>query len=666
MDTEKKVNELRDILNYHNYRYYVLDNPEIPDWEYDNLFRQLQTLEEQNPELITHHSPTQRVGAYPVSELGIVKHKFPLLSLANAFSGNEIKEFETRIKKRVSDDCKYTCELKFDGLAVSLVYENGIFVKGATRGDGFQGEDITHNIRTIKSHPVKVPVSQACVDIPNLLIVRGEVFMPHEEFLRINEEKKNNNEPLFANPRNAAAGSLRQLDPKITASRRLDIYIYGCDTPPDNFDSHYETLIWLKKIGFQVNSNIKLCNNINEVIEYCNYWQENRKGLPYDVDGVVVKVDSYLLQEELGAISRSPRWAIAYKFPSSEAVTVIEDIILQVGRTGILTPVAVLKPCELDGSVIKRATLHNKDEIERKGIKIGDSVIIHKAGQVIPEILRVIEAKRTGVEREFVFPLNCPSCNIPVIRVGDESAIRCPNELCKARLKEEFKYFVSRDGMNIEGIGPSLIDQLYSNNLVSDFADIYYLKKEQLSALLRMGEKSAENVISEIEKSKTNSLPQLINALGIRNIGGHLSQVISENFHSLENLKNVSFDDLTSIKEIGPEVANSIITYFKNPRNQNIIRKLQEAGVNFSLKEENIDKGSKLSGKTFVLTGTLSGLSRNDAADLIRKNGGKVLSAVTKNTDYLITGAIPGSKLDKAIELGIKIINESEFLDLLT
>ena len=663
----KKIEELREKIRYHNYRYYILDDPTVSDAEYDRLMKGLIELEEKYPRYITPYSPTQRVGIEPVSEFTTVKHITPMLSLANAFSTEELRAFNQRIKKLIPQQkLEYVVELKIDGLAVALVYENSIFIRGATRGDGVTGEEITSNLRIIKTIPLKL------FGEDNLLHceVYGEVYMKKSDFKKLNEERIKKGESLFANPRNAAAGSARQLDPRITAQRHLDTFIYRATFPEgNNFNTHIEVLNYLKKIGFKVNPHIKLCQDIEEAINYCQKWIEKKEELDYEIDGMVIKVNSLKMREELGSTTRSPRWAIAYKFPAQQVTTKVQDIIVQVGRTGALTPVAVLDPVRISGSVVQRATLHNEDEIRRKDVRIGDIVLIQKAGEVIPEVVKVIKEKRTGKEMEFVMPSQCPVCGAKVFRLEGEVASRCNSLTCPAQIKERIRHFASRNAMDIEGLGPAIIDQLVENGLIIDISNLYFLKRSDLIALQRMGEKSVDNLLDAIEKSKKKSLANLIYGLGIRYVGLHTSEVITRSYSTLDKFEKARLEALIEINEIGPKIAESIILFFKEKENLAIIERLRSAGLNFNLEEEKMRKEKVtqiLAGKQFVLTGTLKDFTRTQAKKIIIELGGRVTGSVSKKTDYVVAGEEPGSKYQKAQELDVNIINEEEFKKIIT
>jgi DNA ligase (NAD+) len=661
-ETEKEINKLREAIRKHNYHYYVLDEPIISDYEYDNLLRQLISLEQKYPELITPDSPTQRVGAKPLEEFETARHLVPMLSLSNAFSDKELLDFDKRIKKQFPHQFfNYIVELKIDGLAIALVYENGIFQRGATRGDGFVGEDITQNLRTINSIPLRL------IKYNNIqrVEVYGEVYMNKESFEKLNQKRDKQGENLFANPRNAAAGSVRQLDPSITAKRQLDTFIYQATFPDgSNFRTHLEVLNFLKSAGFKVNPHIKECQDIEEAINYCKAWENKKSELNYEIDGMVIKLNQLNLREELGSTSKSPRWAIAFKFPAEQMTTVIKDIIVGVGRTGTLTPVAILEPVIISGSKVQRATLHNEDEIRRKDIRIGDTVLIQKAGEIIPEVVKVIKEKRGGKEKVFNIPEKCPVCGSKVIRLEGEIASRCNNLSCPAQVKERIKHFVSREAMDIDGLGSALIEQLVDKGLIKDFGDLYYLKKEELSKLDRMAEKSSDNVIRAINNSKNRPLSNLIYALGIRYVGSYASKLLSKKINNLLDLKNMTEDDFINIAEIGPKIAKSIVLFFKKEENLKIIKKLEEAGLNLS-SQENGQEEQTLKGMQFVLTGSLESFTRDEAKKEIERLGGRVTGNVTKNTDYLILGKDPGQKYQKAKEIGINILEENNFKNML-
>jgi DNA ligase (NAD+) len=598
----KKIEELREKIRNHNYCYYILDDPIVSDAEYDQLMKELANWETKYPQYINPSSPTQRVGIEPVSKFATVKHIAPMLSLANAFSKEELRAFDQRIKKQIPEEkLEYAVELKIDGLAVALVYENGIFIRGVTRGDGETGEEVTSNLRTVKTIPLKLFGE----NISSHIEVYGEIYMKKSDFKKLNRERIKSGETLFANPRNAAAGSVRQLDPRITAQRHLDTFIYRATVSEGNkFNTHMEVLNYLKKIGFKINPYIKLYQDIEEALIYCLQWIEKKEELDYEIDGMVIKVNSLRMREELGSTTRSPRWAIAYKFPAQQLNTKVKDIIVQVGRTGTLTPVAVLDPVRISGSVVQRATLHNEDEIKRKDIRIGDIVLIQKAGEVIPEVVKAIKEKRTGQEREFIMPTQCPVCGAKVFRLEGEVASRCNSLTCPAQVKERIRHFASRDAMDIEGLGPAIINQLVEKGVIKDISDLFFLKSEDLISLERMAEKSVDNLLDAIEKSKKKPLTNLIYGLGIRYVGIHTSEVITRYYPTLDKFKKVNLEELIEINEIGPKIAESIIIFFKEKDNLAIIEKLKSAGLNFGQEEGKIreEKGAHiLTGKQFVL-----------------------------------------------------------------
>jgi DNA ligase (NAD+) len=655
---KKKVEKLREEIEYHNYRYYILDQPEISDAQYDRLMRELEKLEQQHPELRTPNSPTQRVGASPLEEFEIVRHTTPMLSLANAFDEIEAKEFDKRVKKFLgtSADVEYVTEPKLDGLAVELVYERGQFIVGSTRGDGVNGENITQNLRTVKTIPLQLLRRE--VPAPERLEVRGEVIMQLSKFKELNRTRENSGEPLFANPRNAAAGSVRQLDPKITAERPLEIYCYGIgEVRGRTFKTHWEILQNFPKWGLRVNPHIGRYRNIDEVIEYYHAISERREELPYEIDGIVIKVDRLDLQARLGEIARSPRWALAFKFQPKQETTRILDIIVQVGRTGALTPVAVMQPVKVGGVEVSRATLHNQDEIDKKDVRIGDTVLIQRAGDVIPEVVQVIESKRTGKERKFKMPPKCPVCGAEVIR--EEAIHRCVGLDCAAQLKGRIKHFASKRAMDIEGLGVKLIDQLVDKSLVKDVADLYYISKEKLIELERMAEKSAQNIIDAIEGSKTKPLPKFLYALGIRHVGETTAEDLARRFSRLDDFFHLSEEDLMEVEGIGPEVAASVHQFFKDKKNKESIERLKKAGV--KVIEPKAKEKAKLAGKTFVFTGALKDFGRDEARSLVESLGGMTASSISKKVDFVVAGEDPGSKHDKAKELGIKILTEEEF-----
>jgi len=661
---EKEIDSLRKIIRHHDRLYYVLDKPEISDREYDLLYRKLKDLESANPDLVTTDSPTQRVGAKAVKSFPTVKHIAPMQSLDNTYSADEIKQFDERVRKNLKDEkFEYVVELKFDGVSTSLLYKNGSFVLGATRGDGLEGEDVSMNLKTIRSIPLVF--DEDVKSVPELIEVRGEVYMTKKALGKINAEKTKRGEELFANPRNAAAGSLKLLDSSIVADRGLDIFIWGVGHYEGiKFTKHSEVLEYLKTCGFRVNPHYKVCRTIEEVIEYCDSWEPKRDKLDFDIDGMVLKVNSLAQRDKLGSTTKSPRWAIAYKFPAEQAVTEVTDIIVGVGRTGAITPVAVLKPVHLSGTTVSRASLHNFDEIERLGLLIGDKVRVEKSGEIIPKVLGVVKEKRTGEEKAFHLPSKCPACGSKLVREAGEVALRCANVACPAQIKEAVLHFASRDAMDIEGLGEAVTEALVDKKLIKDYADIYYLKPAQIENLERMAEKSARNLMDAIEKSKSSDLNRLIYALGIRHVGEHSAWILAGRYNSIEKLSSASIEDLTGLHEIGTVMAASIYNFFKSKENVKVLEKLKDAGVKMSgsLKKEGV---GVLSGKNIVLTGGLKSFSRSEAEELVRKAGGNPSSSVSKNTDFLVAGEEAGSKLDKARTLGVRIIDESEFKKLI-
>jgi DNA ligase (NAD+) len=669
----ERIEKLRAEINRHNHLYYVLDSPEISDAEYDGLMRELKQLEEKYPQFLTADSPTQRVGAEPLEAFGVVNHPLPLLSLGNVFADDELTAWYTRTRKLAGDTAfDFVGEHKIDGLAVALTYADRQLVTGATRGDGFRGENITQNLRTIHSIPLSVPK-----DAPPRFEVRGEVYLPRSGFHKLNQERANEGLPLFANPRNAAAGSVRQLDSRITAKRPLDIFIYmlgyaeGKAVPP----THWETMAWLKELGFKINPNNRLLKNIEEVEKYYRTWVEQREGLTYEADGIVVKINQLNLHEELGDIGHEPRWAIAYKFPAVQGTTILKSIEISVGRTGTLNPYAVLEPVSVGGVTIKSAALHNEDDIRRKDIREGDTVIIQRAGEVIPEVLGPVLSKLTGKEREYnlleKLPKNekgkpvCPECRQPsVVKPEGEVMYYCANAACPAQAQQRIEHFASKGAMDIRGIGENISATLYRLGLVKDPADLYYLKKEQLAELEKMGEKSATNIINAINASKERPLARAIYALGIRHIGEEMAGALADEFHSLDNLAAAPRERLMQISAVGPKIADSVTAFFQQKENLNIIRRLKNAGVKLEEKAS-VKKDLPLSGKEFVVTGRLDSLSRQQAEARIRELGGAAKDNVTRKTDYVVAGSDPGSKLARATELGIEILNEQQFIEML-
>lgn len=664
LTAEKRIEELTKLIERHNRLYHEEDRPEISDQEYDQLVRELIALEENFPDLAQPDSPTKRVGGAPLPFFEKVVHKTPMLSLGNAFSEEDLRDFDRRVRQAVGNQAvRYVCELKIDGLAVSLHYENGLFVKGATRGDGTTGEDITQNLRTIRSIPLRL-------SRPLSLEARGEAYMPKPAFEKLNKEREERGEPLFANPRNSAAGSLRQLDPKIAASRQLDTFIYSIgDLQGESVESHSEGLDLLESLGFKVNPERRTYSDIDEVITFIHSWTQKRPSLPYEIDGMVIKVDSYAQQEELGFTAKSPRWAIAYKFPAEEAVTILEGIEVSVGRTGTVTPTALLKPVSLAGTTVKRASLHNEDIIREKGLLIGDHVVVKKAGDIIPEIVAVLPERRTGDETPFSMPTHCPECGSELVRLEDEVALRCINPMCPALIREGIIHFVSRTAMNIDGLGEKVVAQLYNDGIIHSVADLYYLHQQRdvLLGMERMGEKSVDNLLAAIEASKENSLERLLFGLGIRLVGAKAAKVLAEHFGHMDAIVQAQEEEFTLIDEIGPKMAASLYQYFRLPQAEAVIERLKAAGVNMAYKGVRVEGGENLpfSGKTIVVTGTLSAMSRQEAEETIARLGGKVTGSVSKKTDLVIAGEKAGSKLEKAEKLGVAVMDEAGFLQIL-
>ena len=664
MDVQKRIANLRQQIEEHNINYYVYDNPTISDSEYDVLLKKLIELERQYPKYITMDSPTQRVGGKPLESFDSITHRIPLLSLANAMNEHEIEQFDSQIKKFLNsnDDLQYVCEPKIDGLAVELVYENGFFAYGSTRGNGDVGEDITNNLKTIKGIPLKL---NSNYDIPSLLEVRGEVFINHLDFERINKTRNQNNEQLFANPRNLAAGSLRQLDSNITSQRPLRIFCYAPGVIEGmTFDSQEEFLMMLPKWGFPVNPLIKFGRGFKSLIDYYQFIESKRNSLDYDIDGVVFKVNSYNKQKILGVRSKSPRWAIAGKFKAEEAYSVILDIIPSVGRTGSITPVAILKPVNIGGVLVSKATLHNQDELDKKDIRIGDTVVVKRAGDVIPKVIKSVISKRPKHAKKYRLPSICPICNNETIKSLDEAILRCSNYNCDAQIKGRIKHFISKESLDIDGFGEKLVDQLVDNNILKDISDIFSLNQNQLSNLDRMGDKSALNIIESIKSSKETTLSKFINGLGIRNVGSHVSKVLDKNFNgNIDALINAKLDSLLKIHEVGDVVAQSISDYFNNLHNIDMIQRCISAGIVFQ--NSNIIKDSVWSNKIFAITGSFSSMKRVDVQNILEKYNARLNSSISKNTDFLLLGDNPGSKLQRAKDLNIQIIKEKIFLEIL-
>ena len=664
---EKKIDSLRERLRHHEYRYYVVDDPEISDADFDQLMNELKKLEAEHPDLITPDSPTQRVGGKPREGFVKVQHSSPMLSLDNAYAEDELRNWERRVHELSGrKDIEYVCELKLDGMSLAVVYENGQLIHGVTRGDGAIGEDVTGNVRTVRSTPLSISKEKLKkTGIPADFEVRGEMLMPIAAFKKMNQEREKHGLSLFANPRNATAGTIRQLEPSITAQRRLDFFAYALlvnGRVP--FKSHWETLDALDGLGFKVNSSRRRAKNFDELWTFIQQEEKKREQLPYEIDGIVIKVDSTALQRELGFTGKAPRWAIAYKYAARGGITQIENIFVQVGRTGKLTPVAALKPVAIGGTTVSRATLHNMDEIERLGVKIGDWVEVERGGDVIPKVVRVLDDKdHPRGRRTFHMPEKCPVCGGQVVRTEGEADHRCVNANCPAKLRETILHFASRGVMNIDGLGDALVNQLTDCGMVKDVADLYKLNKSDLLKLERMGEKSAQNVLDEIERSKKLPLERVIYGLGIRFVGERTAQFLAEYFGSLDSIMNASEEDLQEVAEVGPRIAKSIVEFFSEPRNRELVNELRDAGLTFRGKKK--ERGTKLAGKTFVLTGTLANYTRDEAKKLIEDAGGRVSGSGSKKTDYVVAGADAGSKLDKAHELKISVIGENDLNSLL-
>jgi DNA ligase (NAD+) len=654
----QKIQNLRTNIKYHEKKYYVDSDPQISDYEFDLLVKELEKLEKQFPELITPESPTQRVGEQPVAGFESVEHRTPMLSLDNCYSTEELREFEARIKRIIPEEkIEYVAELKIDGLGISVIYRNGKYFQAVSRGDGFRGDDVSLNVKTIRSFPL-------IINDHHEIEVRGEIYLPFQSFQKINEERLNMEEPLFANPRNAAAGSLRLLDPKLVASRHLDVFLYSIFIEGKEQASQWKNLETLRKLGFKTNPFSRRCPNLEEVISFWEEWRDKRDSLDYDVDGVVVKVNSTKQQELLGSTAKFPRWSISFKFPARQATTKIKAIAVQVGRTGALTPVAILEPVKLSGITISRSTLHNEDEIKRKDIRVGDYVLIERSGDVIPKVVSVMKERRTKKVKKFVFPSRCPVCHASTFRPKGEAISRCINPSCPAKLKESLLHFASRRAMNIEGLGEALVDQLSEKKLIRNIPDLYSLNLEDLENLERMGPKSSQNLLDEIEKSKQRDVSRLVYALGIRYVGERTAQALADHFESIDSLARATLDELVQIEDVGPKVGESVVFFFKQPENVELINKLKQAGLNFSSIKEKRKGKRPLAGQAFVLTGKLSGLSRDKATEIIEKLGGTVSSSVSNKTTYVVVGDSPGSKLDRAQKLGIPTLDEKDFLKL--
>jgi DNA ligase (NAD+) len=664
----ERAEGLREQLRHADYLYYALDAPEISDAAYDALMRELKALEAEYPDLVTPDSPTQRVGVDTITTFESYRHQVPMLSLDNAFGPEELRAWDERVRRTLAvsaeEPIEYVCELKIDGASVSLLYKDGVFVTGATRGNGEVGEEIALNLQTIRAIPQRLRKPEHGASLPREIEIRGEVFLSHQEFKRINEEMEVQGGKTFANPRNAAAGALRQKDPRITASRRLDTFLYAVGACEGYaFESQFDLITTYRAWGLRTNPNVRLCASLDEVLEFVTEWGEKKETLPYDIDGVVVKVNSFYLQRELGFVSRSPRWAIAYKYPALQVRTKVENIDVQVGRTGALTPVAHLTPVSVAGVIVARATLHNADEIKRKDVRIGDTVVIQRAGEVIPEVVEVVTADRTGDEVEFVMPAECPVCGTEVVRPEGEAVTRCPNPDCPAKTEASILHFVGRSAMDIEGLGDRHVDQLIQLNIVHDVSDLYRLNEETLLQLERMGTKLATKILKNIETSKEKPLANLVFGLGIRHIGEHAADVLASHFGSLERLRAASVDELAKVHEIGRTTAESVFEYFNNPRNAEMLDRLMEAGVR-PTSNPSAPVSDRFAGKTFVFTGTLIELKRDEAEKMVKRLGGRASGSVSKQTSYVVAGESAGSKLARAQELGIPVLTEQEFIEM--
>lgn len=662
----KEIENLRKEIEHHNYQYHVLDDPEISDSEYDALFQRLLKLESRHPEYASLDSPTQRVGFEPAKTFTEVIHRQPMLSLENGFTNKDILDFDTRIKRFLKDShtLEYIVEPKMDGLAVELVYEKGRLVTASTRGDGFKGENITSNIKTILTVPLTLITPPDGTPVPELLEVRGEVYMETREFEKLNADRREKGLPAFANPRNAAAGSLRQLDARVTAKRPLNMFCYGVGQMSEmGFNTQYELMIYIQQLGLRVNRpHMNVCQDINETIEYCLHVEEIRHQFAFEIDGAVIKVNRLSLQKELGEKTRSPRWALAYKFKPTQATTRVLKIDVQVGRTGALTPVAILEPVLIGGVTVSRATLHNQEEIDKKDIRVNDTVIIQRAGDVIPEVVKSVTTKRTGHESVFKMPEKCPVCNTTAVKKGDEVVLRCPNSNCPAQKRASLKHFVSKGAMDVDGLGDKIVTQLIERGFINEAADIFSLDFNTLLELDKIEEKSANNLLEAIERSKVTTLPRFIYALGIRHVGEHVADLLASHFKSIDMVMKASEEELVEIKEVGPQIAESVVSYFSDESNIEHINRLLKAGISFE--DIPASMGSPIDGMTIVVTGSLESMKRGEFRELVTANGGRLSSSIGKGTDYLVVGESPGSKLQKAKEMGIKIIEESDFFKL--
>ncbi|MBN2365655.1 MAG: NAD-dependent DNA ligase LigA [Calditrichaeota bacterium] len=665
-EAKKEINRLRAEIQHYDYLYYVLAAPEISDYEYDQLMKKLEALEEQFPELISPDSPTRRVSGEPTKIFPVVSHRKPMMSLANTYSEEDIRDFDRRVRNLLRDNepYEYVCELKIDGLAISMLYKDGMMMRAATRGDGEQGDDVTNNVKTIRSLPLKVVTGDAALEN---LEVRGEVYFNRADLSSLNQERVENNEIPFANPRNAAAGSLKLQDPRQVAKRPLKIFCYWIESVVESqkIRNHIEGLDILRQLHFPVNTHYILCKNIDEVIRFWSEWQKNRYSVPYDIDGIVVKVNSYEQQQRLGSTAKSPRWAIAFKFETEQTETTLREIVWQVGRTGVVTPVALLEPVKLMGSTVSRATLHNVEELQRLDVRIGDKVILEKGGDVIPKVVRVVLEKRPPDSQPYLIPDTCPVCGSKLIRQPGEIALRCENVACPEQVARRIEHFASRRAMDIEGLGEKVVELLLNSKLIRDYGDLYYLEKEKIASLERMGEKSAENLLASLEESKNKPLSRLIFALGIPFVGEGAARLLAVNFQSIDNLTEASAGEMEEVEGIGEKTAQSVVSFFNQKENIEVIEKLKQAGINFSGTGTVSRTSGQFAGKTFVFTGSMERLSRNEAAEKVRQRGGIATNSVSSKTDFVVVGKDPGSKYQKAQQLGIRILSEEEFLRML-